>query len=78
MEVRHCHSCGMPLDASNTSTPESTFCSWCVTPEGALKPHEEIQKSIADWMKMWQPGVDDATALTRAGAYMKGMPAWAD
>ena len=76
MNTRFCFSCGMPLDTGTQNTPDN-FCGYCTTNDGKLKSREEVQQGIAQWMKMWQPDIDDEKAAVRAGAYMNGMPAWA-
>jgi hypothetical protein len=76
MDDKFCFSCAMPIDVSNQT--KSDFCQYCTQPDGRLKPKEEVMQGIAGWMKMWQPDLDDAKARQRAGAYMNGMPAWAE
>ena len=74
--MQFCHSCAMPIDPSTQNAP-GNYCGYCTTSDGALKSREEVQQGIVQWMKMWQPALDDATALVRAQSYMNGMPAWA-
>jgi len=31
---------------------------------------------IAEWLKSWQPDLDEVRALARAAEYMQAMPAW--
>ena len=50
----------------------------CTDAAGNLKPAEEVRKGIAEWLQSWQAGVDEVTALERAGHFTKAMPAWAD
>ena len=38
----------------------------------------EIHAGVVDWLKTWQPNLDDAKARERATLYLKAMPAWAD
>jgi thioredoxin-related protein len=75
MDIKHCFSCGMPLDVTQSS---GNYCNYCTNMNGQLKSKTEVQQVIADWMKMWQPGLDDAKALKRASSYMSGMPSWAE
>jgi hypothetical protein len=77
MDMKFCFSCGMPLDAG-TQNVSANYCGYCTTADGKLKSREEVKQGIAQWMKMWQPDIDDPKALVRAGAYMNGMPAWAE
>ena len=76
MDTQFCHSCAMPIDPATQNAP-GNYCGYCTGGDGTLKSREEVTQGIAQWMKMWQPDVDDATALVRARAYMNGMPAWA-
>ena len=76
MDMKFCFSCGMPLDAESQNS-SGEYCGYCTTSEGKLKSREDVMQGIAQWMKMWQPDVDDVKVLVRAKAYMHGMPAWA-
>lgn len=76
MEMKFCYACGMPLDGKTAGQKEN-YCSYCLTADGELKSREEVRQGIAQWMKMWQPDVDDEKASIRADAYMNGMPEWA-
>ncbi len=76
MNTKFCFACGMPLDAKSQSV-SGNYCGYCTTSEGKLKSREEVAQGIAQWMKMWQPNIDDAKALVRANSYMNAMPAWA-
>ena len=73
-----CYSCAAPLDNPAFKGIHQDYCKYCTDDSGKLRKKEEVQKGIAGWMKMWQPGIDDAVAMQRAGIYMKSMPAWAD
>ncbi len=73
-----CHSCAAPLNMPDFKGPSEIYCKHCTDEKGELKDPLEIQAGIAQWFRSWQTGVDDATAATRAAAYMKAMPAWAD
>jgi hypothetical protein len=73
---KHCHSCSAPLESPEFAGPVADYCKYCVDEKGNLKAREEIQRGIAEWMKSWQPGLDDAKALERAASYMRSMPAW--
>lgn len=77
MEMKFCYACGMPLDEKSVS-PKENYCSYCLTSDGEVKNREEVRQGIAQWMKMWQPDVNDEKALVRADAYMNGMPEWAE
>jgi hypothetical protein len=76
MDMKYCLSCALPLDPS-TQNFSVDYCGNCCTADNQLKSREEVARGLAQWMKMWQPGLDDATALERATAYMSAMPAWA-
>ena len=71
---QQCHSCGMPL----TGNPEArgNFCQYCSDDSGTLKPREEVQAGIAQWLKQWTPD-QDVDFMGRAASYMQAMPAWA-
>lgn len=72
-----CYSCGASLHMPDFKGPLEDFCKYCVDERGDLKPREEVRQGIARFLQSWQPGVSDDEALTRAGFYMKAMPAWA-
>jgi hypothetical protein len=80
MEQKFCHSCGIPLDG--TIAKESglaNHCEWCVDPAtNKLKPREEVQKGIAEWLKMFTPKEGNPDLMKRADHYIKAMPAWAE
>lgn len=58
--------------------PAEDYCKHCTDEQGELKPREEIRTGIAQWFRIWQPGLDEDTALTRADHFMQAMPAWAE
>lgn len=72
-----CHSCSAPLGAPGFQGPKENYCKHCTDENGNVKSREEIQAGIAQWLKMWQPGLDDEKAMTRAEFFMKAMPHWA-
>jgi len=67
----------MPLSADTKGASES-YCLYCTDQEGNLKKREDVQNGVSQWLKQWQPGIDDATAMSRAKVYMQAMPAWAE
>jgi len=77
-EMRFCYSCGAPLNDPQFKGPAEDFCVHCTDEEGNVKPREVIQAGTAQWLKMWQPDLDDATANARADHYLKAMPHWAE
>jgi hypothetical protein len=76
--MEHCQSCAMPMEQPEQHSPDPRYCAHCADDEGRLRAEAEVARGIAEWFKMWQPGLDDARALARAEIYMKSMPAWAD
>jgi hypothetical protein len=78
MEGQYCHSCGVPLDMPDMKGMAEEHCKHCTDDNGKLKSKEEVRQGIAWWLKSWQPGIDDATAMKRAEQYMKAMPEWAE
>jgi hypothetical protein len=58
--------------------PAEIYCKYCTDEKGDLKSREEIHKGIAEWLKTWQPELDEETAQARATHFMKAMPAWAE
>ncbi len=77
MNANFCLSCSMPInDESAGKNPN--FCKHCTDESGNLHSREHVQQGIAQFLKMLQPQIDDATALKRADHYLKAMPAWAD
>ena len=73
-----CYSCAAPLDMPFFQGPVAHYCNQCVDEDGNLKSYEEIHAGVVEWLKTWQPGIDDAKANERATHYLKAMPAWAD
>lgn len=76
--TKWCQSCTAPLDVSDFKGAAENYCRYCTDEKGNLKPRAEVQQGIAHWLKMLQPGLDDARALKRAAAFMQAMPAWAN
>ncbi len=74
---KFCHSCAAPLGIPDFKGPADDYCKYCSDEAGNLKSREEVQNGIAQWLKSWQPGLDDTKAMARAADYMKAMPAWA-
>jgi hypothetical protein len=72
-----CHSRAMPLDNPENVGAAEDYCKYCSDEQGKLKPRDAVQRGIAEWFKMWQPDLDDGTAMKRADLYMQSMPAWA-
>lgn len=75
---KFCYACAAPLGMPEFQGAAENYCKYCTDESGNLKPKEVIEQGIAGWFKSWQPGIDDATALKRAAAYMSAMPAWAE
>jgi hypothetical protein len=73
-----CYSCAAPLDMPFFMSSVPHYCNQCVDEDGNLRTYEEIHAGVVDWIKTWQPDVDDAKAKERATSYLKAMPAWAD
>lgn len=73
-----CYSCGAPLWMPDFKGPVKNHCKYCVDDDGKIKPKEEIQNGIAEWLKGWQPDLNQEKAVARAEHYMKAMPAWAE
>ncbi len=73
-----CYSCGAPLGSAEYNGPAENYCRYCTDSSGDLKSRMIVQQGIADWLKSWQPELDEEMALTRAALYMKAMPAWAE
>ena len=75
---RFCHSCAAPLDMPDFKGAAENYCKYCTDESGKLKEKGIVRQGIAEWLKGWQPGIDDNQALDRADLYMKSMPAWAE
>jgi hypothetical protein len=73
-----CYSCGAPLENPEFKGPTADLCKFCTDESGKLKSRAEVQAGVAHWLKMWQPGLDDAKAMRRADLYLQAMPAWAE
>ena len=74
----YCHSCGVPLEVSGDYSNSEHYCAYCADREGNLAPREQVQRGVAEWLKTWQPNLDDTRAMERAGHYLRSMPAWAE
>lgn len=72
-----CFSCGAPLTPEFKGSSEE-YCKFCTDETGKLKSFEEIKFGVAEWLKSWQPNLEQDKAVTRAGFYLKAMPAWAE
>ena len=77
-EMKFCHSCAAPLAHPDFKGPAENYCKHCTDAQGNVKSKKAVHAGIAHWLKMWQPGIDDATATKRAEQYMKAMPEWAE
>ncbi|MBN2091368.1 hypothetical protein JW964_17280 [candidate division KSB1 bacterium] len=75
---KFCHSCGMMLSIPGAQGPAENFCSYCSDEKGQLKPKNEIQAGIAQWLQSMQPSIPLEKAQQRAEFYLKAMPAWAE
>ncbi|MCX5971153.1 MAG: zinc ribbon domain-containing protein [Coprothermobacterota bacterium] len=76
--AKYCNSCGMPLQGPDVQGLAKDYCKYCTDESGELLPREQVQRGIAEWLRGWQPGVDEIEALARAASYMRAMPAWAE
>lgn len=74
----NCYSCGAPLAMPDFKGPAEDYCKHCTDEKGRLNSFEVVRMGTAQWLKSWQPDLDDKTALERAALYLKAMPAWAD
>ncbi len=74
----NCYSCGMPIQDAKDRRPATDFCNYCTDDAGNLLPKEQVLQGIAQWLRSWQPGLDDVQAVTRAAVYMQAMPAWSE
>ncbi len=74
---KFCHSCAAPLGIPDFKGSADDSCKYCSDEAGNLKSREEVQNGIAQWLKSWQPDLDDTKVMARAADYMKAMPAWA-
>ncbi len=72
----YCYSCGVPMEFPDFGEDTVNYCNRCTDRNGRLVPHDLVQRGIAEWLKTWQPDLDDARAMERAAYYMKSMPAW--
>lgn len=77
MAARFCHSCMVPLDAPALWGPVAHLCRNCTDAAGKLKARSVVRKDIAEWLKGWQPAVDEAESIRRADLFMRSLPAWA-
>ncbi len=74
----YCYSCGVPLEIHDSNGMSEHYCGYCTDRDGNLTPRELVQKGVAEWLKAWQPDLDDTEAMERANHYLKSMPAWAE
>lgn len=75
---KFCNSCGIPLDGKIAKEAAENLCNYCVNEKGDLKPRQEIQSGVAEWLKTISPENKQADFLKRADHYLKAMPAWAE
>ncbi len=75
---KFCYSCSAPLEMSEFKGPSENYCKYCTDEQGNLKSRDEIKTGIVEWLKTWQPGLDQEKAQVRAEYFMKAMPAWAE
>ena len=74
---KYCLSCAAPLTGDFKGLAED-YCRHCTDEVGHLKSFDEIHSGTAQWLKAWQPNLEDQKAADRATCYLKAMPAWAD
>jgi hypothetical protein len=74
---KYCYSCSAPLGMPEFNSPAENYCKYCTDENGKLKSRNEIHKGITEWLKIWQPELDEEVAQVRATHFMKAMPAWA-
>ncbi|MFZ2088464.1 MAG: hypothetical protein WAU47_07795, partial [Desulfobaccales bacterium] len=67
-----------PLETPGFDGKSEYYCTYCLDREGKLASRDQVQKGVAEWLKTWQPDLDDARAMERAGYYLRSMPAWAE
>lgn len=72
-----CHACAISLHIPDARGASELYCKFCTDEQGNLKSRDDVQRGIAGWLKSWQPGLEETTALDRASHFMKAMPAWA-
>lgn len=78
MEMKFCRSCGIILDGNIAKEAVPNYCGYCVDEKGDLKPKQEIQVGIAEWLKCFAPQEGNPDFMKRADSYMKALPAWAE
>ena len=76
--AKFCHSCTAPLNMPDFKGPAENYCAYCTDGKGNLKSKEAVKTGIVQWLKTWQPDLNDEKAAVRAAYFMKAMPAWAD
>ncbi|MDP1995338.1 MAG: hypothetical protein Q8K40_08855 [Ignavibacteria bacterium] len=77
MEMKFCHSCGIILDGNIAKEVAPDLCGYCADEKGNLKPKEEVQKGVAEWLKSFAPKEGNPDFMKRAENYMNAMPVWA-
>ncbi|MDP4176489.1 MAG: hypothetical protein Q8933_21095 [Bacteroidota bacterium] len=79
MEMKFCQSCGVILDGTIAKEgAKPGHCTWCVDEQGNLKPKEEVQAGVAEWLKSFSPKDGNPDFMKRAENYLNAMPAWAE
>ncbi len=76
-----CDSCGMPMTTKEEfggGKMDNLYCIHCTTPEGDLKPFEEVLEGLTTFVMdvMEVNDVDAAREIAREN--LKTMPAWQD
>lgn len=75
---KFCQSCGMPMKDDTKHATSTVFCKYCADEKENLRPRQDIQAGISEWLKMFAPEQEGIDFMKRADNYLKAMPAWAD
>lgn len=70
-----CFSCGSLLGRPR---PGTRLCGACATPGGDVRSRNEVEETLAAWLRSWNSGLAPRTARERARTILSTMPAWVD
>ena len=75
-----CDSCGMPMTTKEDfggGKMDNIYCIHCTTPQGELKPFEEVWEGLTKFViGVMDVNEDDAKEIAKEN--LKTMPAWQD
>jgi hypothetical protein len=71
-----CHSCSTSLHVKHHRGAASRYCRYCADETGRLRPREDVERILTNWIANWQGAIGPEEARRRARSLMAAMPAW--